>query len=67
MVAPLAKELFTIDITGLEVKWGSSFENYYFIKDKKLKELLNCMPQFDNSFKFAYSHLVFDFFLNLSS
>ncbi|WP_430112453.1 hypothetical protein [Paenibacillus sp. B1-33] len=35
VVAPLAKELFNMDITGLEVKWGSSFENYYFIKDKK--------------------------------
>lgn len=34
-VAPLAKELFNMDIADLEVKWDSTFKNYYFIKDKQ--------------------------------
>ncbi|NOJ74145.1 hypothetical protein [Paenibacillus alvei] len=34
-VAPLAKELFNMDISDLEVKWDSTFKNYYFIKDKQ--------------------------------
>jgi len=35
VVAPLAKELFNMDIAQLEVKWVSEYENYYFFKDKK--------------------------------
>ncbi|MCM3293354.1 hypothetical protein M3661_24925 [Paenibacillus sp. MER 180] len=35
VVAPLAKELFNIDISGLEAKWDNKFKDYYFIKDKK--------------------------------
>ncbi|MGG0814302.1 hypothetical protein ABE142_16815 [Paenibacillus alvei] len=35
VVAPLAKELFNMDIAELEVKWVSEYENYYFFKDKK--------------------------------
>ncbi|GAV12817.1 hypothetical protein RQP50_16695 [Paenibacillus sp. chi10] len=35
VVAPLAKELFNMDIADLEVKWDSTFKNYYFIKDKQ--------------------------------
>lgn len=34
-VAPLAKELFNMEIADLEVKWDSTFKNYYFIKDKQ--------------------------------
>lgn len=35
VVAPLAKELFNMEIAELEVKWVSEYENYYFVKDKK--------------------------------
>ncbi|MCY7485634.1 hypothetical protein M5X06_03540 [Paenibacillus alvei] len=31
-VAPLAKQLFNIDITGYEVKWDSLFKDYRFIE-----------------------------------
>ncbi|MDU5146121.1 MAG: hypothetical protein E6230_28650 [Paenibacillus dendritiformis] len=31
-VAPLAKKLFNIDITGYEVKWDSLFKDYRFIE-----------------------------------
>lgn len=37
VVAPLAKELFSIDITGYEVKWDSLFQDYCFVKDKVTK------------------------------
>ncbi|MCM3342863.1 hypothetical protein M3650_30620 [Paenibacillus sp. MER TA 81-3] len=35
VVAPLAKELFNMDIAELEVKWDSTFKNYHFIKGKQ--------------------------------
>ncbi|TQR40402.1 hypothetical protein [Paenibacillus popilliae] len=35
VVAPLAKELFNIDISGYEVKWDNLFKDYYFAKGKK--------------------------------
>ncbi|MEC0064545.1 hypothetical protein P4H37_13755 [Paenibacillus thiaminolyticus] len=36
-VAPLAKELFNIDITGSEVKWDSLIRYYRFIQNKVTK------------------------------
>ncbi|SYX84094.1 hypothetical protein [Paenibacillus alvei] len=35
VVAPLAKELFNIDISGCEVKWDNLFKDYYFVKGKE--------------------------------
>lgn len=35
VVAPLAKELFNIDISGLEAKWDNKFKDYYFVKGKE--------------------------------
>ncbi|WCF09092.1 hypothetical protein NDS46_04075 [Paenibacillus thiaminolyticus] len=35
VLAPLAKELFNIDISGLEAKWDNEFKNYYFEKGKE--------------------------------
>ena len=35
VVAPLAKELFNIDISGLEVKWDNLFKDYCFVKGKE--------------------------------
>jgi len=35
VVAPLAKELFNIDISGLESKWDNLFKDYYFVKGKE--------------------------------
>ncbi|SYX81600.1 hypothetical protein [Paenibacillus alvei] len=35
VVAPLAKELFNIDISGLEVKWDNLFKDYRFVKGKE--------------------------------
>ncbi|KJB84564.1 hypothetical protein AZ66_30395 [Paenibacillus sp. E194] len=37
MTAPLAKELFGIDITGYEVKWDSLYKDYCFVKDQVAK------------------------------
>ncbi|WP_028593272.1 hypothetical protein [Paenibacillus assamensis] len=37
VVAPLAKELFNMDIANMEVKWDSTNKNYYFIKDNKIE------------------------------
>ncbi|BFH62889.1 hypothetical protein [Paenibacillus azoreducens] len=37
VVAPLAKELFNMDIAGLEVKWDSTYKNYYFLKGKQIE------------------------------
>ncbi|MBD8501083.1 hypothetical protein [Paenibacillus arenosi] len=37
VVAPLAKELFNKDIANMEVKWDSTNNNYYFIKDNKIE------------------------------
>lgn len=36
-VAPLAKELFNIDITGFEVKWDNRIGYYRFIQNKVTK------------------------------
>ncbi|MFD3273827.1 hypothetical protein ACE3MS_27365 [Paenibacillus dendritiformis] len=36
-VAPLAKELFNIDITGFEVKWDKRLQDYCFIQNKVTK------------------------------
>ncbi|MFW5438836.1 hypothetical protein [Paenibacillus apiarius] len=35
-VAPLAKKLFNIDITGYEVKWDSLFKDYRFIEKDEI-------------------------------
>ncbi|MDT8979137.1 hypothetical protein RQP50_23135 [Paenibacillus sp. chi10] len=35
VVAPLAKELFNIDISGYEVKWDNLFKDYCFVKGKE--------------------------------
>ncbi|TQR44563.1 hypothetical protein [Paenibacillus popilliae] len=35
VVAPLAKELFNIDITGYEVKWDNTNKDYGFVKGKE--------------------------------
>ncbi|MCM3293355.1 hypothetical protein M3661_24930 [Paenibacillus sp. MER 180] len=37
VAAPLAKELFSIDITGYEVKWNSLYQDYCFVKDQETK------------------------------
>ncbi|WP_268626809.1 hypothetical protein [Paenibacillus alvei] len=37
VVAPLAKELFSIDITGYEVKWNSLYQDYCFVKDQETR------------------------------
>jgi hypothetical protein len=37
VVAPLAKQVFNMDIAGLEVKWDSTYKNYYFVKGKKIE------------------------------
>ncbi|MGG4396476.1 hypothetical protein ABEX25_19410, partial [Paenibacillus thiaminolyticus] len=36
-VAPLAKELFNIDITGFEVKWDNRSRSFHFIQNKITK------------------------------
>ncbi|WP_181454483.1 hypothetical protein [Paenibacillus dendritiformis] len=35
VVAPLAKELFNIDIAGYEVKWDNTTKDYRFVKGKE--------------------------------
>ncbi|MCY9517410.1 hypothetical protein [Paenibacillus apiarius] len=35
VVAPLAKELFNIDIAGYEVKWDNTLKDYCFVKGKE--------------------------------
>ena len=35
VIAPLAKELFNIDVLGLEAKWDNKFKDYYLKKKKK--------------------------------
>ncbi|WP_268624889.1 hypothetical protein [Paenibacillus alvei] len=37
VAAPLAKELFSIDITGYEVKWDSIYQDYCFVKDQETR------------------------------
>ncbi|MEQ7053034.1 hypothetical protein ABN764_20540 [Paenibacillaceae sp. P-4] len=37
VAAPLAKELFSIDITGYEVKWDSLYQDYCFVKDQETR------------------------------
>lgn len=35
VVAPLAKELFNIDVSGMEVKWDNTLKDYCFVKGKE--------------------------------
>jgi len=35
VVAPLAKELFNIDVSGLEVSWDNTLKDYCFVKGKE--------------------------------
>ena len=35
VIAPMAKKLFNIDITGYEVKWDNEFKDYCFVKGEE--------------------------------
>ncbi|WP_147385181.1 hypothetical protein [Paenibacillus thiaminolyticus] len=37
IVAPIAKQLFNMDIQGLEVKWDNSARDFCFVQNKETK------------------------------